>query len=96
MHECDKSFEWTQTDSTIWQCKYLFKHVHVIVEISSYTQAKAELNAEMISLGALCQLDVSVQRVCGEGVEDKRLDCHALHRRVSSLSQTECFHHVKP
>lgn len=49
----------------------------------------------MISLGALCKLDVSVQGVGGEGVEDKRLGCHALHRRVSFLSQTKGFHHVK-
>lgn len=49
----------------------------------------------MISLGALCQLDVSVQSEGGESVEDKRLGCHALHRRVSILSQTKCFHHVK-
>lgn len=50
---------------------------------------------EKSSLGALCQLGVSVQSVGGEAVEDKRLGCHALHRRVSFLSQTKGLHHVK-
>lgn len=49
-----------------------------------------------VSLDALRQLNVSVQGVGGEGVEDKRLCCHTFHGRVSSLSQTKCFHHVKP
>lgn len=53
-------------------------------------------NNSAVSLGALCQLDVSVQAVGWTGVEDERFCHHALYRRVSSRGQTERFHHVKP
>lgn len=49
----------------------------------------------LVSPGALCQLDVSVHGVGGDGVEDERLGSHALDRRVSSLGQAERLHHVE-
>lgn len=47
------------------------------------------------SLGALSELHIFVQRVCGESTKDKRLRRHAFHWRMSALRQTERLHHVK-
>lgn len=73
----------------------VYIYIYIQAKIRRVVEDGWKAVEEMISLGALCQLGVSVQSVGGEAVEEKRLGCHALHRWVSSLSQTKGFHHVE-